>query len=176
MVLDSSTYPCTWYFAHKAELDQQGVLRSIENISQYYNEWQKAGGYSKKSKDFMNCTNLPIIKSDDESKSFIIDFIVPPELHLMLGVVNHIFNHMLKDFGTVASMWAEKCHVQKQIFRGCSGFDGNSCKKLLNNIDTLRAICPLECLKFVKALNDFHLVVKSCFSSELKSDYVHCIF
>lgn len=169
----SSLYPCTWCFASKNKLDQKAELRTIQNITKYFSEWEKSGRDKNEAKNYMNCINIPVFKtSKEESESFIIDFIVPPELHLMLGVVNTIFNHMLKKFEKMSLKWADLCHVQRTIFRGTSGFDGNACKKLLANTALLRKICPLECLKFVQAFVDFELVVQACFSIQLKHDYV----
>lgn len=172
----SCMYPCTWCFAHKDHLDVGSTLRTIENIEEYYNNWKAAGEIVKIAKNFKNCINIPILKNSKNTQSLILDLIPPPELHLLLGVVNTIFNDMMKKFENVALTWAKNCHVQREVHRGSSGFNGNSCRKLLNNVDNLRSICPLDCLKFVKMLENFNAVVKACFTSELKSNYKECIF
>ena len=47
----------------------------------------------------------------------------------------------------------------------------NSCKRLLDHIDELQALCPLCVLPFVKAFRGFHNVVKSCFSVDLHGKF-----
>ena len=95
----------------------------------------------------------------------MIDVYPPPELHLLLGVVNYLYNAIEKEWAGV-SCWAELCNIQHQAYHGGS-FDGNSCRKLLKNVDKLRSICPIQILKFVKALYDFEKVVTSCFGADL---------
>lgn len=46
-------------------------------------------------------------------------------------------------------------------------FNGNSCKKLLEDLDELFRICPRDCRKYWKALKDFRDVVKPCFEKHL---------
>lgn len=89
----------------------------------------------------------------------------------MLGVVNTIFEHMLADFSNETLAWAKSCNVERSVTHAGSGFNGNACKKLLEKLDVLRASCSIGCLKFVKALDDFHLVVKSCFGQNLKPNF-----
>lgn len=48
----------------------------------------------------------------------------------------------------------------------------NSCKSLLEKIDILRANCLIGCLKFVRVLQEFHLVVKACFTNKLDPMYL----
>ena len=47
----------------------------------------------------------------------------------------------------------------------------HACKKLLTRIDSLRAMCPLRCLRYVTALEDFNLVVNSCFGETLNPQF-----
>lgn len=52
------------------------------------------------------------------------------------------------------------------------GFQGNACRKLVANVDTVRRLCneyDMNCLKFVDTFVKFNKVVKSCFSKNLKS-------
>lgn len=56
-----------------------------------------------------------------------------------------------------------------------NGFNGNGCKKLLQNVDILRSIFSLGCLKFVQTLSDFQLVVNACFGNTLDPQYISYI-
>jgi hypothetical protein len=112
-----------------------------------------------------NCIFPPIIQSSVEN-AIILKIIPPPELHLMMGVVNNIYSAMNKDFPEVCEKWAGICHVQKKAFYGGS-FNENSRRLLHAKVDVLRSICPLNCLKYVQCLCTFELVVKSCFGNNL---------
>lgn len=71
--------------------------------------------------------------------------------------------------------WANACHVEREMTHGSSAFKGNSCKKLLNNVDILRSQRNIGILKYVRVFDDFKMVVTSCFGNNLNSDYKICI-
>lgn len=170
----SSAYPCTYCYAKKDELSSCGELRSPENVSSYYTKWLTEGKGSKnKAKDYFNCIHPPLITTVG-GKTFL-DIIPPPELHLMLGVVNTVFTHMLKECENESLSWAKACHVQREIRRGCSGFKGNACKTLLDKVDLLRQFENLAIPKYVKVFDDFKKVVSACFGNNLDQNYKACI-
>lgn len=50
-----------------------------------FKDWVADGSKKKKSKDFQNMSHKPLIKGDPET--VILETIVPPELHLTLGML-----------------------------------------------------------------------------------------
>jgi len=166
----SSMFPCTWCYARKDKLNEIAELRTIGNILANYTNWCNAGRNKTKAKNFMNCIHPPAIGTDKDQR--IIDIVTPPELHLMLGAVNTLYNHMLQKFGDQIVLWTRQCNVKPDVTQGGSGFNGNSCKTLLQKVDMLRAICSIECLPYVKVLDDLRLVVKSCFGEFLDPNFV----
>jgi hypothetical protein len=169
----SSMYPCTWCNIDKYHLLNKGTLRSLESNTKNNNNWSISGGNKNDLKKFGNCIFPPIIQSSVEN-AIILKIIPPPELHLMMGVVNNIYSAMNKDFPEVCEKWAGICHVQKEAFYGGS-FNGNSCRLLLAKVHVLRSICPLNCLKYVQCLCTFELVVKSCFGNNLLNNFENAI-
>lgn len=141
----SSLHPCCWCYANKNNLQQVDEYRTIGNGLKNYLEWREMGGDKSKAKNYKNCIYPPIIQTSEDQ--LILDVTPPPELHLLLGVVNTLFSHMLKLFEKEANKWAERCHVQREMTHGSPSFKGNSCRILLNNIDLLRSICSLDLLK-----------------------------
>ena len=141
----SSNFPCTWCYAPKQNLKVSGELRTTNNLKKNYIQWSQAGAVKANAKDFKNCIHLPILTSS--SDVVILDLIPPPELHLLLGVVNTVFGHMLKEFEMESLKWAKTCYVKRMIVHGAPAFKGNACKKLLDKVDTLRSISSLGCLK-----------------------------
>lgn len=166
----SSLYPCTWCYSKKDELSECSQLRTLQNILDNFTNWRDAGSVKNQAKNFFNCIHPPILGNDKDKR--IIDIITPPELHLMLGVVNTLYNHMLAEFEEATLIWTKRCNVTREETRAGAGFNGNSCKMLLDKIDVLRAVCPIGCLKYVTALDDFRLVVKSCFGENLNPNFI----
>lgn len=169
----SCLFPCTWYFARKDMLHESAELRTVGNILINYNNWLMAGGDKNKAKYFMNCVGQPVLGNNDDKR--IIDVVTPPALHLMLGAVNTIYSRMLAKFEDHTLIWTKKCNVSREVTRSGSGFNGNSCKTLLSKLDILRAICPIGCLLYVQALEDFRLVVKSYFGAVLDPNFTDFI-
>lgn len=170
----SSSFPCTWCTASKDNLQICGEYRTVGNYKDNYFAWQENGSKKSCVKNYKKCTNTPIFFSENDSTQ-IIDIIIPPELHLMLGVVNKLFKHMLLEFEDESLKWAKICKVTREFVHGSPAFAGNSCKILLEKIDILRGICRNSCLKYVKCFKDFQTVFDSCFSSTLKPKYIQYI-
>ncbi|KAJ6639768.1 hypothetical protein Bhyg_12515, partial [Pseudolycoriella hygida] len=164
----SSTYPCTYCVGQKGNLGERAALRTIGNIVMNHAKWKADGEIKSNAKKYANCIHEPIFSG--ESEKLILDIIPPPELHLMLGVVNTIFDHMLGNFADEAMAWAKSCNVERDVTHG-SGFNGNSCKKLLDKLDILRSKCSIGCVKYVQVLDDFRLVVNQCFGKKLNPEY-----
>ena len=53
--------------------------------------------------------------------------------------------------------------------------NGNSCKKLLEHIDILQAICQITVQPYVVTFRAFRKVVRSCFSIHLDDDFEETI-
>ena len=169
----SSLHPCCWCYANKNNLQQVDEYRTIGNGLKNCKEWHDASGDKNKAKSYKNCIYPPIVQTSEDT--LIMDIILPPELHLLLGIVNTLFSHMMKVFEKVANEWEERCYVEREMTHGSPSFKGNSCRILLNNIDLLRSICNLGCLKFVNAFQTFNEVVKACFTVDLSPKFVELI-
>ena len=104
---------------------------------------------------------------DDETP--VLHIVPPPELHLMMGPVNHLYNEMNK-FWPQSEDWLKLCFVKKSDYHG-GAFEGNDCRKLLKNTDSLREICPKEHKRYFDTLSYFNDVVSSCYGFELHPSY-----
>lgn len=154
-------------------MDKCGLYRTVGNSLENYLKWHAAGEKKPDARKFMNCINPPVF--DTSKDRTFLEIIPPPELHLMLGVVNTLYNHLLKESEQDALQWAQKCSVTREVYHGSSGFSGNSCKKLLSKVDFLRSNCCISSLKYVQAFRDFNTVVQACFSMKLDPDFKQII-
>ena len=68
-----------------------------------------------------------------------------------------------------AERWPKECYVSKGKAHGGS-FNGNACRTLLNKIDLLQSLAPIQALPFIAAFRALKTVVDGCFGSELNAD------
>lgn len=169
----ASSHPCCYCMAHKSNLGVSGNYRSLGMCLQNFKNWKAEGIKKTNASKFNNCINPPIISGDEDDE--IIYLIPSPELHIMIGVVNKLYTHMLEECQDCTLQWAKMCNVTRQIRHGSPSFAGNACRKLLNSVDKLRSIADIKYLKYVECFSDFNSVVNSCFSQVLNPEYVTCI-
>lgn len=170
----SSFYPCTWCYASKNELNNCATSRTMGNTLQNYAKWCEAGSVKEDAKKYKNCIHPPVFTTSEDKQ--LLQIIPPPELHLMLGVVNTLYKHLLTEFEQDALRWAQSCHVTREIRYGNSSFNGNSCKQLLEKVDLLRSRSQnLGCLGYVCAFENFRAVVHACFGCNLDPDFIEKI-
>lgn len=130
------------------------------------------GAKKKDAKKFQNCVHPRIFNAYEDF--LIINLIRPLELHLLVGTVNTIYDHMYQEFQEDAERWSKNCHVNRAMTHGLPAFNGNSCNILLQKVDILRRD-SLGCLKYVEVVQRFKEVVDSCFSVKLKENYAEII-
>ena len=68
---------------------------TIGNIKYSASAFKKAGSNQKDAKWYDNCIFEPIIPGNDNT--CILDICAPPELHLMQGIVKHIYDNTYKE-------------------------------------------------------------------------------
>ena len=107
-----------------------------------------------KAKECYNCTNLPMFKFGE--KDFVIEKFPPPELHLLTGLFNHMYNGMLEncELKNCAEKWAENAGVDRTFCPSLS-FVGNHCIRLLKNIDLLLETNPPRSVHKVRLDSNF---------------------
>lgn len=165
----SSMFPCCWCLASKNDLQNRGNTRTIGNLLENFEEWKSAGGIKKNAKNFKSCIHQPLFQGPPNMS--VLQVLPPPELHLMIGVVNKIVEFMLEVCPTIVNEWLRRCHVLRQVTRTGPSFTGNSAKKLLDNIDLLRSMADFEILKYIEVLHNFKNVVHDCFGDTLRPTY-----
>ena len=175
-------------FCEAFNLALGGPLITIGSAVQYHQRYlnfcsiknlepsSKKARLSLKSKNFKNHEFLPLLSNDfsaDWLKN-IIEIIVPPSLHGMLGYVKKNFDLIEKLNSKIAEMWANFAEAYQQIQHG-GEFNGNACARLLEKVDYLSFLAvkynAFEIIPFVEVLRDFNEVRKKCFSVKLHKDW-----
>ena len=168
----AATHPCPYCNSNDIKnFESIAEHRTIGSIKQSALAFHSAGSVKKDAKLYINCINQPLLTGDDNA--LIIDICAPPELHLMQGIVKHIYDNMAKEWPGV-SMWLEKINVkQKDYHHGA--FVGNDCMKMLKNIDILQQIAEDQNVhtvaKYIHIYKCLQKVILSCFGMELDLQY-----
>lgn len=146
-----------------------GEARTLGSIRQNVMAFRNSGAQWSKAKEFKNCVAMPLPKDQPETKTLSLAPIM--ELHLVLGIVTHLYKALHKAWEQAAE-WLKHLHVTPRAYHG-GEFTGNDCRELLKkkSLDELEKRIPGELLQFVKVLRSFSEVVASCFSTHLSSDF-----
>ena len=164
----ASKHPCV-YCEGMAPWDTKASLRTLGRIKKCQQEYCSSGSKTQNAKKFFNCTNVPLLEGPDETT--ILDLLPSPELHLMLGTVNRIFDNLNLCWGEdKAYDFAKSQNIIRVGYRGTS-MEGNQCKKLLQKVDALKQVLPVHLQKFATALETFNAVRMSCFGNVLELSY-----
>ena len=164
----SSMHPCCWCDVDKNNLYKVGTQRTFGSLNDLFWKYFEAGSNKAKAKMYGNVVHRTIIEDVNDSTP-VITKVPPPELHLMLGPVNHMYKEMEKVWPNSES-WLNSCFIKKTEYHG-GGLEGNDCRKLLQNVKKLEDLCPQKHQKFPVAFSSFNEVVSSCYGRNLKADY-----
>ena len=188
----ASKYPCPWCevskdkFATFTRFFMEMKLRDPKSIRDHALKYQSAVSekQSKKklsSADFYSCERIPLIPGTTDDSTLVLDLVPPMELHLMLGIVNGLYDYLdmqLKknQCAVTVTDWSTGLGLKRSKYHG-GEFNGNQCKTLLANTKSLKNILQNAGAYTIGepvllSLEQFNNVVKSCFGRELKKDYL----
>ena len=135
-------------------------------------------GRTQPAKEYDNCVHMPLLPGADDV--LVLDVLPPMELHLLLGTVNRLVDHLeqtLTDSGSrlTIQQWISRLGLTRCSFHG-GQFDGNSCKKLLTSVDVLQSLAEdagaFCAMPVVEALRALRTVVTGCFGQDVSGDVV----
>ena len=84
----SSTHPCCWCDIDKSQLHKKGKLRTVGNLDALFWTFYDSRAKLDKAKDYGNVVHPSLIVGDKDTPILLV--VPPPELHLLIGPVNHI--------------------------------------------------------------------------------------
>ena len=173
--LQASAHSCSWCDISSKDLAKCGSLKTFGSIRRDYQAFIATDANIKKASLFRNSVHEPIINASDAS--FVLDVLPLMELHLLLGVVNHLLQPLSKIWKH-APEWLALLHIQQQPFHG-GQLAGNECRKLLKNVDVLKRLAQqhsfFPAVPFIDTLRKFNGVVHACFGNTLDYSYAEKI-
>ena len=159
-----------------------GCLRSLGSIRKNaYNYVATRTTYSNgkfsSAAPFKSCIAVPLIEYEDAT--LVIDFIPPMELHIILGIVNGLYDKLNKALVASGSPvrakdWSDSLHLVRRHYHG-GQFMGNHCSTLLDNVDALEKILldteSYMGIPYVDTFRKFKTVKDKCFGLNLIEGY-----
>ena len=96
----SSSHPCCWCDVRKGDLRSKGVSRTIQSLTDQFWSYFGANATKKDAKEFGNVIHTNVFaRGHVDPSTLIILLVPPPELHLMMGPVNTMFDALSKNIG-----------------------------------------------------------------------------
>ena len=171
MMNHSSRHPCAWCDITNNRLEHRGTSRTIGSLLELFFRFFDAKANEENAKEYRNVIHPPMLASGNnlDHSSLVILLIPPPELHLMLGPVNTLYDELDKQWGE-CEKWSKYLNIKREEYHG-GKFNGNDSRKILNNIDSVEAMLPPKFHNFIKTFRAFDKVVTSCYGHTLSDDY-----
>ncbi|CAH0562926.1 unnamed protein product [Brassicogethes aeneus] len=137
---NSSSYPCPYCEVCSKHLKDIADPRTIQSISRQNDLWlNETGGNLSKAKLYKSCVNKPLIVGEENTK--VLKYVPPPELHLLLGITQRIFDDLKRNTPDIAEAWIRKSNLKLDHYQR---FNGNNARRLLKTVEDLAKICPDE--------------------------------
>jgi hypothetical protein len=164
----SCKHPCPYCHWTKQNGPRPSHLRTFGSNRKHHDAWRSSGGKMTDLMKHFNCVGYPLLS--DADNILVLDKMPPPELHLLLGLVNHIYNSLEKEWPEV-ERWAVELGISRR-HQPAFSFAGNQCRLLLRKLDVLKSLSPpRKVFKFIEAFEKLNDVVAACFSHSLHHDY-----
>ena len=96
-----------------------GISRTFGHLQDHHSSYKKAGANPMQMQNFCSTINECMIVASREER--VLDKVMLPELHLMMGVVSHLFNLMMKVWPGILE-WIKRNDVMKHGYRGRFGW------------------------------------------------------
>lgn len=146
---------------------ESGVHRTFGHLQDHHAAYIEAGANPKEMQNFYNTINECLLVADRDVR--VLDYLILPELHMMMGAVGHLVDVMIKVWPDILN-WMKRNDVVRHGYNG-GGLDGRNSNKLLLKLDKLQPELPNKLQPVLRTLRLFHRIVQGCFSHDLCSDY-----
>ena len=169
----SSAHPCCWCDISKGSLVNKGICRTIGSLMDLFWDFFDARADRKDAKNYGNVIHPNMFAGGNiEESTPIIQLIPPPELHLLTGPVNTMYDELCKVWPPCGE-WIKRIYIKKRNTTEVPSMVNDS-RKLLKNVKILEEIGPSPSLKVKKciyAFKAFNDVVLSCYGRALSLNY-----
>ena len=148
----------------------QAPLRDLGSLRKNYRDFIASGGNKENAKNFFSVVSAPMLEGADSD--LVLTKLPIAELHIFLGLVNHILKYLDKaaDNFDVKKWIKDVLKIDSQKYHGGT-YEGPDCQKILKNLSKLHNALPDNLKKFAVALDRFSAVKSACFGMKLYPDW-----
>ena len=114
---------------------ETGKLRTLGSIDLCYDQYVCDGRKRLKMQKYKNVINPRLIYLQEDQETFLEHIVPPPELHIMMGVVDKLSTLLLCVWPAFEN-WLKKHYILMRSYHGV-GFDGNNANRFLSLLDVL---------------------------------------
>lgn len=175
------TYGCPYCDMAKPYQDQDYNLLTLGKLAELHESYVAAGSNRKDQAKFQNCVNSNLLAGDPDT--LVMNILFPPELHLIIGIVDKHLDGLEKVLG---KCWVDKflktVHIVRKSYQGAHALEGNQSSMFLKKLPQLEQEImqesdqlKIEGLPLLESLRCFSKVQDACFGQELKEGYENCI-
>jgi len=122
--------------------------------------------------EYKNVINPRLIYLQEDQETFLEHIVPPPELHIMMGVVDKLCTLLLCVWPAFEN-WLKKHYILMRGYHGV-GFDGNNANRFLSLLDVLERdvtiTAAINILPIIDCLRKFSLIKSAVFGLELGTD------
>ena len=122
--------------------------------------------------EYKNVINPRLIYLQEDQETFLEHIVPPPELHIMIGVVDKLCTLLLCVWPAFEN-WLKKHYILMRGYHGV-GFDGNNANRFLSLLDVLERdvtiTAAINILPIIDCLRKFSLIKSAVFGLELGTD------
>ena len=171
-------HPCP--FCNTSDMTKCGELLTVGWIVEQNQKWEDSNLDRKDLQFFGNCENVPLVTDafEADKNKLILEFCPPPELHILLGIVNKAVKVLEERIpNAIVKEWVAFAGAQRNAYHGGT-FNGNNCKRLVDAADYLEVLVTKDFYDFtpfslamVDVLRKLRAVRHSCFGTELYPNY-----
>lgn len=146
------------------------TLKTYGDLKNDFEKFASTGKNLKYSKLCNSTVNPPLFEESEITT--VLEKCVIPELHILMGFVNHYFwKGLVPLLGRdKALQWPKKLNLIAKAYHG-ECFEGNACRKLLKHADMLndeefyKEVGFFKIVPFINVFNSMNKVVDYCFTN-----------
>ncbi|XP_047130336.1 uncharacterized protein LOC105848372 [Hydra vulgaris] len=147
-------------------------LRTLGSIDLCYDQYVCEGKKRRKMQDYKNVINPRLIYLKENQETILEHIVPPPELHIMMGVVDKLCTMLLCVWPPFQN-WLKTHYILMRGYHGV-GLDGNNANKFMSLLDVLERdvtlTATIDILPIINCVRKFSLVKLAVFGLEMGAD------
>lgn len=178
----TAKYPCPYCFitldkmryGHENAEDSL-ILKTFGDLRNDYKKFCLLTGKKSDAQQCHSTVNLPLFEEEDDK--LVIEKCIVPELHILQGLVNHVFRHGLVPLvgEERAMIWPRKLNLTIKDYHG-KVFEGNACRRLVREYEKLRDpdiykdVGELAIIPYISVFRFMDNLVQCCFGEKISTE------